>query len=497
MLKRSPRLRIYNTLTGRKEPFEPLVPGTVRLYTCGVTVYDECHLGHARSALVFEVICDFLRASGYAVTYARNFTDIDDKILNRANQEGISWTEIVKRYLHAYQRDMRRLRIAKADIEPKATEHVPDIINMIQTLLAKGHAYRLNGDVYYEVATFPAYGQLSKRNQEELLAGARVEVNERKRNPMDFALWKASKPGEPAWESPWGPGRPGWHIECSAMSIRHLGETFDIHGGGMDLIFPHHENEIAQSCATTGKPFARFWVHNGFVNVNHEKMSKSLGNFFTIREVFEKSGCREPVVAEALRYFLLATHYRSPLDFSDQGLQEAKRALDGLYGLFQRLDEATNREESGDRALALVLERFEAAFSEAMSNDFNTPAALALFQRLRGDVDRLLGEGLSKQACQQAREVFHRLGQVLGLFQLPVRDWEFKDLLARLPGTYQASCRVPEPGLSDAEIEQMLAERQGARGRRDFARADEIRKNLASRGVMIEDRPDGTSRWKR
>ncbi len=310
-------LRIYNTLTGRKEPFEPLNPGTVRLYACGVTVYDECHLGHARSALVFEVIRNFLRASGFAVTFVRNFTDVDDKILNRATQEGVAWTEIVERYLQAYRRDMGRLGIAPADIEPLATAHIPDIIRMIQTLLAKGHAYRLNGDVYYEVATYPAYGQLSKRNPEDLLAGARVDVDERKRNPMDFALWKASKPGEPAWESPWGGGRPGWHIECSAMSIRHLGETFDIHGGGMDLIFPHHENEIAQSCAATGKEFARYWVHNGFVNVNQEKMSKSLGNFFTIREVFEKSGCREPVTAEALRYFLLATHYRGPLDFSD------------------------------------------------------------------------------------------------------------------------------------------------------------------------------------
>ncbi len=496
-------LRIYNTLTGRKEPFEPLNPGTVRLYACGVTVYDECHLGHARSALVFEVIRNFLRASGFAVTFVRNFTDVDDKILNRATQEGVAWTEIVERYLQAYRRDMGRLGIAPADIEPLATAHIPDIIRMIQTLLAKGHAYRLNGDVYYEVATYPAYGQLSKRNPEDLLAGARVDVDERKRNPMDFALWKTSKPGEPAWESPWGGGRPGWHIECSAMSIRHLGETFDIHGGGMDLIFPHHENEIAQSCAATGKEFARYWVHNGFVNVNQEKMSKSLGNFFTIREVFEKSGCREPVTAEALRYFLLATHYRGPLDFSDQSLQEAKRALDGLYGLFQRLEEATGQGGPGDGALAQLLEQFRIAFPEAMSDDFNTPAALALFQRLRGDLNRLLGEGLSKRACQEAREVYRGFGQILGLFQMPVRDWEFKELQFRLQegvhqaGTDQKGRPTSEPSLSDEDIERLLAERRDARNRKDFARADQIRQDFASRGITIEDRPDGTSRWKR
>ncbi|MBW8065178.1 MAG: cysteine--tRNA ligase, partial [Nitrospira sp.] len=288
-------LKLYNTMTGSKEAFQPLVPGTVRMYVCGVTVYDESHLGHARSALVFDVIRNYLQFSGYAVTFVKNFTDVDDKILTRAAQEGVPWTEIVERYLCTYRRDMARLGVAPADIEPKATEHMPEITTMIETLIAKGHAYRLDGDVYFEVRTDPAYGRLSKRKPEDLLAGARVEVDERKRNPMDFALWKSSKAGEPAWESPWGPGRPGWHIECSAMSIRHLGETFDIHGGGMDLIFPHHENEIAQSCAATGKEFARYWLHNGFVQINDEKMSKSLGNFFTIREIFERSSCSEQV----------------------------------------------------------------------------------------------------------------------------------------------------------------------------------------------------------
>ncbi|MEK6525629.1 MAG: cysteine--tRNA ligase, partial [Nitrospirota bacterium] len=421
-------LKIYNTLTGQKETFEPLVPKTVRMYACGVTVYDYSHLGHARSALVFDVIRNYLQFSGYAVKYVRNFTDVDDKIINRASEKKKTSEEIAQEYLLAYQEDMKRLGVVPADVEPKATEHIPDIIRLIQTLVAKGHAYRLDGDVYFEVGTYPAYGRLSKRKGEDLLAGARVEVDERKRNPMDFALWKSSKPGEPAWNSPWGPGRPGWHIECSAMAMRHLKETFDIHGGGMDLIFPHHENEIAQSCAATGKEFARYWVHNGFVQINQEKMSKSLGNFFTIREIFGKWGNRDEVTAEALRYVLLATHYRNPLDFSEQSLQEAKRALDGFYGLFQRLDEASEPKGQGDAQLQEAVQRMGDTFCQAMDDDFNTPVAIAEFQRLRGEVNRLLETGLSRNVCEKLREVFRSFGDVLGLFQLSWRDWEFKDL---------------------------------------------------------------------
>lgn len=483
-------LTIHNSMTGRKEVFEPLVPGRVQMYVCGVTVYDESHLGHGRSALIFDVIRNYLRFSGYAVTYVRNFTDIDDKIINRAAKEGVPWSEIVNRYLAAYYRDMGRLGVAPADIEPKATEHIQDIIQMIEALLAKGHAYRLNGDVYYDVMSYPAYGRLSKRKPEELLAGARVEVDERKRNPMDFALWKSSKPGEPAWESPWGPGRPGWHIECSAMSIRHLGTTFDIHGGGMDLIFPHHENEIAQSCAATGREFARYWIHNGFVEINREKMSKSLGNFFTIREVFEKSGYREGVTAEALRYFLLATHYRSPLDFSDQGLIEAKRALDGFYGLFQRLEEPSSASGRADEALPLAITRLHQGFREAMDDDFHTPAALAEFQRFRTELNKLLESGLSPQARSEARQAFRDLGRILGLFQLGVRDWEFQD--RPIGATGATGMR-----LTDEEVEELIRERNHARRRKDYKRADEIRAALAAQGITIEDRPDGTSRWKR
>lgn len=468
------------------------------MYVCGVTVYDECHIGHARSALVFEVIRNYLRHRGYAVTFAKNFTDVDDKIINRAAQEHVTSTDIVERYLQAYRRDMGRLGISPADIEPRATEHMVDIIQLIETLVAKGHAYRLNGDVYYEVKTYPAYGRLSKRKAEDLLAGARVEVDERKRSPMDFALWKSSKAGEPAWDSPWGPGRPGWHIECSAMAIRHLGETFDIHGGGMDLIFPHHENEIAQSCAATGKEFSRYWIHNGFVEINREKMSKSLGNFFTIREVFEQWGVRwnttdaairDRWTGEVLRYFLLATHYRSPLDFSDQGLQEAKSALDGFYDLFLRLKESSLTRGPADGQAATLLQGVREAFQEAMDDDFNTPLVLAEFQRLRAESNKLLGRGLSRQASVAIRAAFKELGRVVALFQLD--DWQFTASLPRESGKHGADT------LSDSTIQRKLAERNEARKNKDFARADAIRDELQAQGIIIEDRPDGTSRWKR
>jgi len=478
-------LKIYNTLSGQKEVFEPLKPKRVKMYACGVTVYDYSHLGHARSALVFDVIRNYLCFSGYAVKYVRNFTDIDDKIINRASKEGVHWKKIAEKYLRAYRQDMSRLGVVKASKEPKATKHISDIKDLIQTLVKKGHAYQVDGDVYYEVSTFPQYGRLSKRKPEDLLTGARVEVDERKRNPMDFALWKSSKPGEPKWLSPWGPGRPGWHIECSAMSMKHLGKTFDIHGGGMDLIFPHHENEIAQSCAATGKEFARYWVHNGFVQINQEKMSKSLGNFFTIREIFEKSEWPEEITGEILRYFLLTNHYRSPLDFSDQGLREAKYALDGFYDLFNRLKETAKTEGPANEKLTTVIERTRFAFEQAMDDDFNTPAAVAELQGLRSEVNKLLETGLSTKAREQARQTFRLLGSVMGLFQL--EKWRFNVDLSD----------IGVKGLTDEKIEQLKNERNEARARRDFARADEIRKTLAEEGITLEDRSDGTTRWKR
>jgi len=492
-------LKIYNTLTGQKEVFKPLKPKRVGMYVCGVTVYDYSHLGHARSALVFDVIRNYLRFSGYAVKYVRNFTDIDDKIINRASKEEVHWKKIAERYLKAYRQDMSRLGVVKANKEPKATKHISDIKDLIQTLVKKGHAYQVDGDVYYEVSTFPQYGRLSKRRAEDLLAGARVEVDERKRNPMDFALWKSSKPREPAWDSPWGRGRPGWHIECSAMSIRHLGETFDIHGGGMDLIFPHHENEIAQSCAATGKEFARYWVHNGFVQINQEKMSKSLGNFFTIREIFDKTEWPDEVTAEMLRYFLLTTHYRSPMDFSDQSLQEAKNALNGFYGLFDRLKGPSGKKSKSDKPLSQAVERLRVTFRQAMDDDFNTPIAIAELQKFRGEVNRLVEIGLSQAMYNEARESFRSHGWVLGLFQLD--RWQFNPLKSEPADELSIGLRESAArkilDLTDTDIKAKVAERNEARRRKDFKRADEIRAELASHGITIEDRPDGTSRWKR
>ena len=476
-------LKLYNTLTGKKEAFEPLVPGTARMYVCGVTVYDYCHIGHARSALVFDVVRRYLEYSGLHVDFAKNFTDVDDKIIKRANEQGVSCDAITAKFIQAYHDDMGRLGVRPASIEPKATEHMAEIVRLTETLITKGFAYQVDGDVYFEVAKYPDYGRLSKRKLDDLQAGARVDVDERKRHPMDFALWKSAKPGEPACPSPWGQGRPGWHIECSAMSIRHLGETFDIHGGGMDLIFPHHENEIAQSCGATGKEFARYWMHNGFVQINQEKMSKSLGNFFTIREIFEKSEWPEAETGEMLRYFLLATHYRGPLDFSDHALKEAKNAVNGFYDLFARLAE-TGGNASGDPGLDPAIERCTTAFRTAMDDDFNTPMAIAALQGLRSDANKLIADGLSKPARAKAREAFRSLGGVLGLFRLD--HWVFN---VEAGGAQSLT--------SEVEIEKQIAERTEAKRRKDFKRADAIRAELAAQGIVIEDKPDGTSRWKR
>jgi cysteinyl-tRNA synthetase len=388
------------------------------------------------------------------------------------------------------------LGVRAATIEPRATEHIPDIIQLTETLVTKGLAYPVDGDVYFAVSKYPEYGRLSKRRLEDMQAGARVDVDARKHHPMDFALWKASKPGEPAWPSPWGPGRPGWHIECSAMSLRHLGNTFDIHGGGMDLIFPHHENEIAQSCGATGIEFARYWIHNGFVQINHEKMSKSLGNFFTIREIFEKSEWPEAETGEMLRYLLLATHYRGPLEFSDQSLKEAKHAVDGFYNLFKKLAEAAST-GSADDDLRDAIARCRSEFALAMDDDFNTPLALAALQRLRGDVNKLVEQGLSSEARQRAREEFRSIGNTLGLFQ--VDTWQFNMVApAGCLSTPRSRGQLPVAGhLTDAAIEEKIAIRNEARRLKDFKRSDEIRTELSNMGITIEDRPDGTSRWKR
>jgi cysteinyl-tRNA synthetase len=482
-------LKLFNTLTGKQEEFKTIEPKRVRMYVCGVTVYDYCHIGHARSALVFDVLRRYLEYSSYEVTFVKNFTDVDDKIIRRANEQHVSCDVITNKYIDAYYEDMGKLGIKPASIEPKATEHMAEIIGITETLIKKGLAYPIDGDVYFQVDKYKDYGRLSKRKLEELQAGARVDVDERKRHPMDFALWKRSKPGEPSWPSPWGAGRPGWHIECSAMSIKHLGETFDIHGGGMDLIFPHHENEIAQSCGATGKEFARYWVHNGFVQINQEKMSKSLGNFFTIREIFEKSEWPEKITGEMLRYFLVATHYRAPLDFSDQAIEEAKSALDGFYDLFKRLEEPGARTD-GDGTLMEVIENTRSMFSQAMDDDLNTVQALAVLQKLKGELNKLIERGLSTGKRREALKTFVELGEVLRLFGTD--RWQFKKGPARPTGV-----TIVTTQFTDEEVAEKVAERNEARRQKDFKRADEIRQLLAADGIIIEDKPDGTSRWKR
>lgn len=499
-------LKLFNTLTGRQEVFEPIEPNKVRMYVCGVTVYDYCHIGHARSALVFDVLRRYLESCGYAVTFVKNFTDVDDKIIKRAQEQGVSCDAVTTKYIQAYHEDMGKLGIRVATEEPKATEHIADIIQLTERLVSKGLAYIVGGDVYFEVVKYPEYGRLSKRRLEDLQAGARVDVDERKRHPMDFALWKSSKPGEPSWESPWGAGRPGWHIECSAMSIRHLGETFDIHGGGMDLIFPHHENEIAQSCGATGREFARYWVHNGFVQINQEKMSKSLGNFFTIREIFEKSEWSEEVTGEILRYFLLSTHYHGPLDFSDQALKEAKNALNGFYDLFGRLAEPGG-EAGSDQSLSQAIDRCRGAFKAALDDDLNTPVAIAALQGLRSEANKLTEKGLSSEGRMKVRQEFHALGNVLGLFQSD--KWQFNRIEFSPEGIRFGKIEIAPNyvsrgdgktiyrPLSDEEIESKLKARNEARKEKNFARADEIRMEFLRQGIIIEDKPDGTSRWKR
>ncbi len=460
-------LKVYNDLTRRKEEFVPLEPGKVRMYVCGMTVYDLCHLGHARVMVVFDVIYRYLKAKGYDVTYVRNITDIDDKIIARANERGEPIGELTRRYIDAMHEDERALGILPPDEEPRATTHIDEIVAMVQRLIDKGHAYVAdNGDVYYSVSSFDGYGKLSGKSIEDLRAGARVEVEEQKRDPLDFALWKAAKPGEPAWDSPWGPGRPGWHIECSAMSTSCLGDTFDIHGGGADLTFPHHENEIAQSEGATGHPFVKYWLHNGFVRINDEKMSKSLGNFFTVREILRHYR------PEEVRYFILTSQYRSPLNYDDEHLQNARAALTRLYTALRGLPEA---EPAGGEAFA---ERFHAA----MDDDFNTPEALAVLFDLVREINRLRDAGDEAGAAGLGAEL-RRLGGILGILQDD-------------PEAYLKGAAGGDQGLDDAAIEALVQQRLDARKAKDWATADRIRDQLKEQGIVLEDGPGGTT-WRR
>jgi len=488
-------IRIYNTLSGKKEEFVPLSPGKVNMYACGVTVYDYSHLGHARGAVIFDLVQRYFRRKGFDVKYVRNFTDVDDKIINRAREEGITAADVAHKYIEAYQEDMKRLGVGRADVEPKATEHIPEMIEVIKGLIQKQHAYVIDGDVYFRVTSFKDYGKLSKRNIDDLKAGARVEVDERKTDPLDFALWKASKPGEPAWDSPWGPGRPGWHIECSAMGFKHLGETFDIHAGGKDLIFPHHENEIAQSEAYSGKKFVNYWIHNGFVNINAEKMSKSLGNFFTIRDILDQYD------AEVVRLFLLSTHYRSPIDFSDANLKDARAGLDRFYTMKEGINKFLEGKktptakpedlvETADRPMFEKIRNLSKGFEEAMDDDFNTAFAIGLIYDLVRDVNKFLAEVDKKNQdaalslLAAAKASFEDVASTLGIFLRQPDEW-FKE--GRLTDS--------KVTLSVERIEELIHLRNEARARKDWTEADRIRKMLDDGGVELFDRPDGTA-WK-
>jgi cysteinyl-tRNA synthetase len=452
-------IRISNTMTRTKEEFVPLTPGEVRMYVCGVTVYDYSHIGHARSAMVFDVIRRYLTFRGYRVTFVKNYTDVDDRIIKRANNAGVTAREFAERFITSEREDMASLGVLAPDIDPKATEHVPEMIELIGRLVAGGHAYPVEGDVYFAISSFAPYGRLSGKNLDDLLAGARVEVDERKRDPRDFALWKGAKPGEPSWDSPWGPGRPGWHIECSAMAMKYLGVSFDLHGGGEDLIFPHHECEIAQAEACTGKTFARYWVHNGMVNMGKEKMSKSLGNTLSIREIVKRHS------PDTLRLWMLGTHYRNMIEWSEERVEESKRALERLTRLLH--DAAAVRD--GGAVLPPAFAEFRPRFEKAMDDDFNTPQALGVLF----DFGRALAEARDRGtgtpgAFVAGVDELVQLSRVLGLF-----------------GRGAAMDGPP------AEVQQLLTARGEARARRDFKRGDEIRDEIARLGWLVEDTPAG------
>ena len=475
-------MQIFNSLTGRKEPFTPLTPGHVRMYLCGDTVYDYCHIGHARSKLAFDVVRRYFMYRGYTVTFVRNITDIDDKIIARAAEEGVSIQELTERFTKAMHEDYDRLGILRPDHEPRATEHIPHIIAMTQALIDKGYAYvASNGDVMYAVAKFEGYGKLSGKQLSDLRAGARVAVDEAKRDPLDFVLWKRAKPGGPSWPSPWGDGRPGWHIECSAMSCAILGTRFDIHAGGVDLKFPHHENEIAQSCAATGDTFAQVWMHNGFVNVDNEKMSKSLGNFFRIRDVLDSGHVRDP---EVLRYLLISSHYRGPINFSLAQLDQADAALVRLYTALRDIEIPA----------AFTPSEATTAFEAAMDDDFNTPEALAVLQTLATEINRAKAAGERELAEARAAELT-KLGQVLGILQLAPAEFLRRPKLSGLGADAGAPASVAM--LDETQIELLIAERREARRVKNFKRADEIRAQLAQAGIVLEDKPDGSTEWRR
>ena len=475
-------IKVYNTLKREKQIFKPIEEGKVKIYVCGVTPYNHPHIGNARPAVTWDIIRRYLEYIGYHVDFIQNFTDVDDKIINKANAEKSDWKTVSTRYIDAYFKVMDALHIRRADIYPYVSKHMGDIIDMVKTLIEKGHAYVLGNDVYYDISTFKDYCKLSGRKVEDMLAGARVMVNTAKRNPGDFALWKGAKPGEPFWESPWGNGRPGWHIECSVMSTHYLGATFDFHGGGSDLIFPHHENEIAQSEGATGHKFVKYWLHNGFITINSEKMSKSLNNFFLVKDVLEKYS------GDALRYFLLSTHYRSPLDFSDERLEEAEKNMSKLKDVIARIKEMekedgkveTNESVSLKKAAARTIEEFR----QAMNDDFNTGLATGVLFDFVKDINIYYnavnsGVAIDKEAVIEAKETFKTILDILGILE---SEWNTQE-------SYAGSDY-------DALMEMILSVRETARKEKQYKLADEIRDKLAELGIIVEDSATG-ARWKK
>lgn len=476
------KIKVYDTLSKEKSLFVPVTPGEVKIYVCGVTPYNHPHIGNARPAVTWDVIRRYLIHVGYKVQFIQNFTDVDDKIINKAQGEETDWKTISDRYIEAYFKVMDALHVRHADVYPRVSDHMKDIIQMISKLIEKGHAYILDNDVYYDISTFKAYGALSGRKIEDMLAGARVEVNEGKKNPGDFALWKGAKPGEPSWESPWGPGRPGWHIECSAMSIHYLGNNFDFHGGGSDLIFPHHENEIAQTEGTTGTKFVNYWLHNGFITINSEKMSKSLNNFFLVKDALESYS------GDALRYFLLSVHYRNPLDYSTERLDEAEKNMERLKEVIHRIRELAilsgNMETEESRALAKASDEALKGFHEAMNDDFNTGLATgALFDLARSinTYSAIIDTGVTVDAAavNKAYEALKIITDVLGILE---KEWN--DDNTESDGDYQALMDV------------ILSVRQEARKNKFYQVSDSIRDKLGAIGIIIEDTPTGV-RWKK
>lgn len=484
-------MKVYNTLTRKKEEFKPINPGKVGIYICGITAYDSCHLGHARAAICFDVITRYLRYKGYDVNYVRNYTDVDDKIINRSNKEGRSCEDIAAQYIAEYKEDMEALGNISPNIEPKATEHIKEMIDTVQKLIDNGYAYERDGNVFFSVRKFKGYGKLSGKNIDDLESGARVDVDKSKEDPLDFALWKASKPGEPKWKSPWGEGRPGWHIECSAMSSKYLGQPFDIHGGGRDLVFPHHENEIAQAEGAEGKQFVNCWLHNGFININAEKMSKSLGNIKTIKDVLKLHG------AEVVRYFIISNHYRSPIDYTENAINNSMATLDRFYETAKRLPfpekeikEATPSNEI-EKEVYDTIEKTKTSVESFMDDDFNTAGAFgAIF-----DFIRVINRYLDTNPPSEKDFYNWTLGKWASLR----KDW---DMMFGVFGTDPAEYFENKKNLSsvagkidDARIEKLLAERAEARKSKDFGRADEIRKELDDMGITIKDKPDGTTEW--